>query len=133
MLDNGIIQEASSMTTQHQIHELNGVAIVEIADKTLVIRDAQQFLDVVFNLPSDTIVLYKENFDEGFFNLRTGIAGEILQKAATYRRRLAIVGDFTIYESKSLRDFIYESNKGNSIVFVNTPEEALRRFSSVFL
>ncbi|MBT1704416.1 DUF4180 domain-containing protein [Chryseosolibacter indicus] len=121
------------MTTQHQIHELNGVAIVEIADKTLVIRDAQQFLDVVFNLPSDTIVLYKENFDEGFFNLRTGIAGEILQKAATYRRRLAIVGDFTIYESKSLRDFIYESNKGNSIVFVNTPEEALRRFSSVFL
>ena len=39
------------------------------------------------------------------------MAGEILQKFSNYRVRLAIVGDFTPYSSKSIKDFIYESNK----------------------
>jgi hypothetical protein len=42
---------------------------------------------------------------------------------------LGIVGDFSLYQSKSLRDFIYESNKSNRIVFVSTLEEALDRLS----
>jgi hypothetical protein len=39
---------------------------------------------------------------------------------------LAIVGDFSKFKSKSLADFIFESNKGKQINFVNVPAEALK-------
>ena len=39
--------------------------------------------------------------------------------------QLAIVGDFSKYNSKSLRDFIYESNKAGRILFVKTAEAAI--------
>ncbi len=43
------------------------------------------------------------------------VEGEILQKFVTYKAKLAIAGDFSVYTSKSLKDFIYESNNGNHI------------------
>ena len=39
---------------------------------------------------------------------------------------LAIIGDFGKYESKSLNDFIFESNKGKQINFVTTIEDGLK-------
>ena len=33
--------------------------------------------------------------------------------------KLAIIGDFSGYTSKPLRDFIYESNNGNQVFFVS--------------
>ena len=56
------------------------------------------------------------------------ISNEILQKFSTYNMQLAIVGDFENLQSKSLRDFIYESNKTGRILFVKTFEEALSMF-----
>jgi len=61
--------------------------------------------------------------------LKTGIAGEVLQKFATYRVRLVIFGDWHTYNSNSLRDFIYESNKGKHVNFVATKEEAITLLS----
>jgi len=52
-----------------------------------------------------------------------------LQKFSTYRVRLAIIGDFSKYTSKSLRDFIYESNKGKHICFVANTEDAIQMLS----
>jgi len=47
-----------------------------------------------------------------------------LQKFSTYNGRLAIIGDFSKYDSKSLKDFIFESNKGRRVNFVGTTDEA---------
>ena len=111
------------------IHKEQEETIAELtADVT--ISNGQDFLDIVMNLPSDRVIIHKSILNEAFFELRSGVAGEILQKAANYQVRLAIVGDYSAYESKSLRDFIYESNKGNSIVFVSTLSEALIRLSA---
>ena len=44
--------------------------------------------------------------------------------------KLAIAGDFSKYESKSLRDFIYESNKGGQVVFVESVAKAKEIFSN---
>ena len=60
-----------------------------------------------------------------FFILSTGLAGEILQKFVNCHIKLAIVGDYSKYTSKPPRDFIYESNKGNSIYFASSIEEAV--------
>jgi len=71
--------------------------------------------------------LSQEAICEDFFRLKTGLAGEILQKFVNYRMKIAIVGDFSIYTSKSLKDFIYESNKGKHIFFVPSEKEAIEK------
>jgi hypothetical protein len=68
--------------------------------------------------------IHQESIHGDFFNLTTGLAGEILQKFSNYRMRLAVLGDFSDIESKSLRDFIRESNSRGVINFGGTLEEA---------
>jgi hypothetical protein len=61
------------------------------------------------------IVIPAARFTDEFFRLRTGVAGEILQKFATYQVRVAILGDISrqVRESSALRDFVYESNSAD--------------------
>ena len=66
----------------------------------------------------DKIIIHEKNITPEFFDLRTKIAGEILQKFAQYQMPLIIVGDFSKYKSKSLNDFIFESNKSQQINFI---------------
>lgn len=103
-----------------------------VKSEGLVIRYVEEAVDLLGNCDyqgASKIILRKEQITEAFFDLRTGIAGEILQKFSNYRKQLAIVGDFSIYTSKSLRDFIYESNRSRQIFFVGTLEEAVEKLS----
>lgn len=77
------------------------------------------------------IAVAKENLNERFFVLSSGFAGEVLQKFVNYQMKLAVYGDFSEYTSKALRDFIYESNKGNAIFFVASEQEAIERLGAV--
>lgn len=111
-----------------EIVKKNGqsVAVIDASER---IGSAQDMLDQMASAHylngSDAMVVYKESLGEGFFDLKTGFAGEVLQKFSNYRIRLAIVGDFGVYKSKALRDFIYECNKGNLVFFKHSLEEAL--------
>lgn len=109
------------------LHIIQGELIAEIPKNTPAIQTAQDFLEIMMNLPADTIVIHQETLHESFFDLRTGLAGEILQKVVNYGRRLAIVGDFTRYTSKSLHDFIRENNRGTTIVFTPTLRDAVNK------
>lgn len=114
-------------------YNLNDIKIAEITSDETIISTTEDGLDLLGNLyyqGFDRIVLNEKNFTPDFFDLKSGIAGEILQKFSTYRVRLAIVGDFSKYTSKSLTDFIYESNKGKQINFVNSTAEALKILSA---
>lgn len=73
------------------------------------------------------VTLHEKNITPDFFDLKTGTAGEILQKFSNYRVRLAIVGDFSAYPGQSIRDFIFESNKRRHINFVGSVAEAVER------
>jgi hypothetical protein len=113
---------------QTDIIYTNGTAIAHIISGDVLIHTAQDAVELMMNCSyqgPDKIIIGEENVVAGFFDLKTGIAGEILQKFSTYRCRLAIVGDFAHMESKSLRDFIYESNKAGRINFVASIEEAM--------
>lgn len=71
------------------------------------------------------IIVPKECLPEEFFQLKTGFAGEVLQKFTNYRMMIAVAGDFSGYTSKSLRDFMYESNKGRQVFFKSSVEEGM--------
>lgn len=116
-----------------EVHSINGVNIAEIKSDDVIIRITEDGLDLLGNIcyqGFDNILINEKNITPDFFDLKNGMAGEVLQKFSTYRVRLAVVGDFSQYTSKSLRDFIYESNKGKQINFVGSTAEAIRILSS---
>ena len=99
----------------------------------ILIRDVNSALDLIANVryqhDCDGIIVQREAIVEEFFDLKTRLAGEILQKFANYQMKIAIIGDFTNVSSKSLRDFIYESNKGTQVFFLPSVEDALRKMA----
>jgi hypothetical protein len=115
-----------------RIAEVNGTTCATIESDTIEIKNTQDALDMLANCSyqgADRIIIRKENISPDFFDLKTGLAGDILQKFSNYRKYLAIVGDCSNYTSKSLRDFIYESNATGRILFVSTTDEALERLT----
>lgn len=99
--------------------------ITLLHESQVIIEDGSSLLDVLFSISSDTLVISKENLSEAFFDLKTGIAGEILQKVSNYRKRLVVLGNFDHVKRKSLKDFIFESNKNGQVIFVNDLNKAI--------
>jgi hypothetical protein len=115
--------------TTHKIGQAN---IAEITSDEIIINSAEDGLDLLGNLyyqDFDKILIHKENITPQFFDLKNRIAGEILQKFSNYRVKLAIIGDFTNYTSKSLKDFIFESNKKKQVIFVDSIAVGLKILS----
>ena len=109
-------------------HEINGSKIAEVTAEKLIINNAEDGLDLLGNVyyqGFDKLIIYQKNIVSDFFDLKTKMAGDILQKFSNYRVRLVIIGDFENVESKSLRDFIYESNQGRLVNFVESLEVAI--------
>jgi len=120
---------------QLTLHSINNIKIGEITSDKVILKTTEDGLTLLGDLyyqGYDKIILHEKNITPQFFDLKTGIAGEILQKFAQYRIPLAIVGDFSKYTSNSLRDFIFESNKGKFICFVSTREEAIKILADSF-
>lgn len=115
-----------------QTHQINDTKIAEVISEDQIIIKSEDALDLLGNLyyqGFDKILIHEKNITPDFFDLKNGIAGEILQKFSNYRVRLAIVGDFSKYARKSLKDFIFESNKGRHINFVSSKNEAIKILS----
>lgn len=111
-------------------HFLKNKIVIEV-DKNTIIKDFNDICDMVStvsyqeNIVDVAVAIYKESLNPDFFILKTKYAGELLQKCTNYQINIAIIGDFSAYSSKSLKDFIREANKGNSVSFINRIEEYL--------
>lgn len=113
-------------------HQIKETKIAEVIAENFLILSTEDGLDLLGNLyyqDYDKIILHEKNITSDFFDLKTGMAGEILQKFSNYRVRLAIVGTFDAYQSKSFLDFVFESNQHKQINFVNSVSEAIRILS----
>jgi hypothetical protein len=71
------------------------------------------------------IIIPVDRLSDGFLDLKTRVAGDVLQKSVSYRKRVVILGDIStrLNESSALRDFVYECNAGREISFVSTLPE----------
>ena len=118
-----------------KIIEKNGIEIASVSSNEQLITDVQSALDLMatvqYNTGSNRIMLNKSAICEDFFDLKTRLAGDILQKFINYQTKIAIVGDYSAYSSKSLKDFIYESNKGRDIFFLSDDDQAIDKLSKV--
>ena len=109
--------------------ENNNIICALVESNEIVITNVKSSLDLLMNAKYDVgtenIVIDKKMVSEDFFSLNTGLAGEILQKYINYCGHIAIYGDYSNYTSKSLKDFIYKSNKVKDVFFVSTKDEAI--------
>ncbi len=107
-----------------------GINAAEILPGSDLIVSPDDILDSMaearFN-GSDRMIIHEKSFHPDFFELKTKVAGEILQKFSNYRMKLAIIGDFSGLKSRSLKEFIRESNRTGIINFVGSLDEALIR------
>jgi hypothetical protein len=110
----------------------NGKKIAFVSEE-IKLNAYDEFIDLLGNANyqgATGIIIRQAQLPDGFFDLKTGVAGEILQKFSNYRMKLSIIGDFSIYSSKSLKDFIFESNKQGHISFTDNMENAIRKLSN---
>ncbi|KWU58194.1 cytoplasmic protein [Bacillus mycoides] len=114
---------------------IGGINIAVVRNDTVLISDVQSALDLMatvqYEADSKRIAINKSLISESFFDLKTRLAGDILQKFINYSVKIAIIGDFSMYTSKSLKDFIYECNKGKDIFFLATEQQAIEKLSSL--
>jgi hypothetical protein len=96
-------------------------------------RDAVTLVGDAIGSDATIVLVPIERFHDDFFDLKTRIAGEFFQKFVNYGMRLVIVGDISRYieQSESLRDFVYEANRGDRIWFSPTREEACNRLDAL--
>jgi hypothetical protein len=120
------------ITTMHK----NGVEIAIVYSDELLITSVQSALDLMatisYEVGCNRIVINKSAICEDFFDLKTRLAGEILQKFINYKTKIAIIGDFSNYTSRSFKDFIYECNNGRDIFFLFNEELAIEKLGEVY-
>jgi Domain of unknown function (DUF4180) len=112
-------------------YELHRIRVVELTPDGAPLRNGRDAVDAIAAASPwrpEIIVIPIERFDPDFFRLRTGIAGQVIQKFITYRLRLVIMGGISTHqrESSALREFVYESNRGSHVWFVTRLDELSR-------
>ena len=83
------------------------------------VASARDLVEAAMNEGALVIVVPVERLHPEFLRLRSGMAGEFMQKVLNYRMKLALVGDVSaqVAESDALRDFIIECDRGTEIHF----------------
>jgi Domain of unknown function (DUF4180) len=94
-------------------------------------EDALKIISKAMSKGADMVAMPVARLDEAFFELKSQLAGQIVQKFVTYRKHLVILGDITSYltESRSFHDFVYELNLGNQIWFLPNMQELTERLN----
>jgi len=74
----------------------------------------------------DGLILAEADLCPEFFDLRTGLAGEVLQKFVNYRAKLAIIVPDPRAHGERFSELAYEHRQHAVIRFVSSAEEARR-------
>jgi hypothetical protein len=124
------------MTQETTLHESQGCRILEYPAAGPPLGNVSSSLEMISAARSqeaEWVAVPIERLGEEFFHLRSGIAGEVLQKFMTYQLRIAIIGDITPLSaaSKALHDFVVECNRGSTVWFVCNLEELNDRLRQV--
>jgi hypothetical protein len=109
-----------------RIHDVP-IAIPEHIDHR--IESVQDMLDLMADIHyrgARKLMIHRDQLHPDFFDLSSGLAGEILQKFSNYYMQLAIVGKNSMGKSKSFNDFVRECNAGQQVFFAENTDEAIK-------
>lgn len=102
--------------------DLNGTVVLFAGEGAPIAteRDGMDLIGEAMGQGASVLALPVSRLTGDFFELKTGLAGALAQKAVNYRVRLAILGDVSAETaaSVSLRDWVREANVGRDVWFL---------------
>lgn len=109
-----------------------GPRILECSGMIASERDATDIMGMAFTKKPDWILIPLTALAPAFLDLKSGLAGAVLQKFVNYDFHVAILGDTSREQaaSKPLADFIRETNKGRQIWFCTSHEDFVSRLTT---
>ena len=122
------------MTIEHVV-TVHGTPVMVCAPDGIPLDTEGAAADVIgeaLGQKVEFVVIPAERLTDDFFELRTGVAGEIAQKFVNYRIQLAVVGDIDARtrDSRSLDAWVSETNSGAQLWFVPTFEDFTQRLQA---
>ena len=75
------------------------------------------------------VIIRDTQIDDAFFDLSSGLAGEVVQKCVNYDLRVAVVMEQPRSLSASFEQFATESTRQGRFIFVSSVDEAYRRLA----
>jgi hypothetical protein len=116
------------------VEMIHGTAVLHLSEQGAPLSSAQDAVDVIgstWGTGAEVVAVPVGRLDPAFFDLRSGVAGELAQKFVNYQLRLAVVGDISeqVSASDALRDLVRESNRGRHLWFVAGPDELAQRLA----
>jgi hypothetical protein len=105
---------------------MNGERRILVAsDSGISIRSFRDISDAIAAcIEADGLILTEDDLPQEFFNLRSGLAGELFQKCTNYKVRLAIVLPNPEAYGERFSELVYEHKSHNLIRFVRSKDEA---------
>jgi hypothetical protein len=119
-----------------ELRQLDGVPVLVCATEGSPLRDDREAVDLIaqaqFGHCAEWVAVPVDRLTPEFFQLRTGVAGAIVQKFVQYRTRLAVVGDVAAHlaASDAVQDWVREANRGRHIWFVADLAELEQRLAT---
>ena len=115
---------------------IENIPVMILAADGLVLTSERDALDIIGETLSNRVqwvIIPVERLSAEFFQLSTGLAGQIMQKFVQYRRGLVICGDISPYvaQSNTLKALVYESNRGPHIWFMPTEQQFIERLKDI--
>ncbi|MCX5198571.1 DUF4180 domain-containing protein [Streptomyces sp. NBC_00249] len=110
------------------LRSIHGIPVLMCAPEGPAIGAERDALDLIGDAGyqgARWAVVPAGRFDDAFFELRTRVAGDIIQKFAQYRVGLVVLGDISRHTdaSSALRDFVRECNRGTQTWFLADADE----------
>jgi len=102
-----------------------GRKILIASDSGFSIRSFNDISDVIAAcFGTDGIIFTEGDLAQEFFDLRSGLAGELFQKFINYKLRMAIVLPAPEAYGERISELAYEHKSHNMIRFVRSKDEA---------
>lgn len=99
---------------QVKVLEREGERIVEGVDITDRVDEILELVAACFEQDTSRLLIESRNLPTAFFDLRSGFAGELLQKLQNYRIQLASVFPVEDAYDERFREFLLEARRGQS-------------------
>ena len=105
--------------------------VLAVAGPPVTPRVARDLIGQALGAGATAVVVPVQRLDPAFFDLRTGVAGDIVQALVTYRIRLVVLGDLPLAaaSSSSFAAFVREADRGRDTWFVASTADLQARLA----
>lgn len=111
----------------YRVVDKNNKKYIECISSIIPLHNEQAALDLIAlcgENDTNLLMINAEALARDFFDLKTGLAGQILQKFANYYIKAAVVVSNEMKIKGKFKEMMIESNRGNNFRIFNNQNEA---------